>query len=33
MDKWSILKNYIESLSKGKAYDNGHDKKRAFREI
>lgn len=33
MDKWNILKNYIEQLSKGKPYDTGHDKKRAFREI
>ena len=33
MDKWNILKNYLEQLSKGKAYDNGHDKRRAFREI
>ena len=33
MDKWNILKNYIDQLCEGKAYDNGHDSKRAFRQI
>ena len=33
MDKWNILKNYIDKLCEGNPYDTGHDSKRAFRQI